>query len=140
MAANAAFLPSACQTPTLAALMESSGDAPFSKGAVVLVTLNTPREKFWGAVIDISPSGIAMRGIDLNSFEDFARLIKAGENATPASVFFPMHRVERIELDARNGDIPSLSERFENRTGQEFTALSGFAVTAPAASSRRRRE
>ena len=120
--------------------MESSVDAPFSKGALVLVTLNTPREKFWGAVIDISPSGIALRGIDLNSFEDFARLIKAGENATPASVFFPMHRVERIELDARNGDIPSLSERFENRTGQEFTALSGFAVTAPAASSRRRRE
>lgn len=122
--------------------MESSGDAPFAKGAVVLVTLNTPREKFWGAVIDISPSGIAMRGIDLNSFEDFARLIKAGENATPASVFFPMHRVERIELDARNGDIPSLSERFENRTGQEFTALSGFAAagSAAASSSRRRRE
>jgi hypothetical protein len=104
--------------------------ALFSKGAVVLVTLNTPREKYWGTVIDISPSGIAMRGIDLNSFEDFARLIKAGENATPASVFFPMHRVERIELDARNGDIPSLSERFENRTGREFTSLSGFASSA----------
>ena len=142
MAANFAFLPSASQTPTLAALMDSSGDAPFSKGAMVLVTLNTPREKFWGAVIDISPSGVAMRGIDLNSFEDFARLIKAGENATPASVFFPMHRVERIELDARNGDIPSLSERFENRTGQEFTALSGFAAAAgsAASSSGRRRD
>ena len=114
--------------------MDSFGDAPFTKGAMVLVTLNTPREKFWGAVIDISPSGIAVRGIDLNSFEDFARLIKAGENATPASVFFPMHRVERIELDARNGDIPSLSERFENRIGQEFTALSGFAAAAPVTS------
>ena len=123
--------------------MDSSGDAPFSKGAMVLVTLNTPREKFWGAVIDISPSGVAMRGIDLNSFEDFARLVKAGENATPASVFFPMHRVERIELDARNGDIPSLSERFENRTGQEFTELSGFAAaagSAAASSSSRRRD
>ena len=122
--------------------MESSGDAPFTKSAMVLVTLNTPREKFWGAVIDISPSGIAMRGIDLNSFEDFARLIKAGENATPASVFFPMHRVERIELDARNGDIPSLSERFENRTGQEFTTLSGFtaAGSSVAVSSSRKRE
>src|SRR6184192_3939254 len=114
--------------------MDSSGDALFTQGAMVLVTLNTPREKFWGAVIDISPSGIAIRGIDLNSFEDFARLIKAGENATPASVFFPMHRVERIELDARNGDIPSLSERFENRTGQEFTALSGFAMSIGAPS------
>jgi hypothetical protein len=37
-----------------------------------------------------------------------------------------MHRVERIELDVRNGDIPSLSERFENRTGQEFSRLAGF--------------
>jgi hypothetical protein len=123
--------------------MDSSGDAPFSKGAMVLATLNTPREKYWGAVIDISPSGIAMRGIDLNSFEDFARLIKAGENATPASVFFPMHRVERIELDTRNGDIPSLSERFENRTGQEFTTLSGFAAAAvlsATSSSRRKRD
>jgi hypothetical protein len=123
--------------------MDSSGDAPFTKGGMVLVTLNTPREKFWGVVVEISPIGIAMRGIDLNSFEDFARLIKAGENATPASVFFPMHRVERIELDARNGDIPSLSERFENRTGQEFTALSGFAAaagSAAASSSSRRRD
>ena len=110
--------------------MESFEEGPFSKGAVVLVTLNSPREKFWGAVLDISPSGIAMRGIDLNSFDDFARLINAGENATPASVFFPMHRVERIELDARNGDIPSLSERFENRTGKPFTSLSGFAAMA----------
>jgi hypothetical protein len=115
--------------------MESSGDAPFSKGAMVLVTLNTPREKFWGAVIDISPPGIAMRGIDLNSFEDFARLIKSGENATPASVFFPMHRVERIELDARNGDIPSLCERFENRTGQEFASLASFAAAETSAAS-----
>ena len=120
--------------------MDSSGDALFSKGAMVLVTLNTPREKYWGSVIDISPSGIAMRGIDLNSFEDFARLIKSGENATPASVFFPMHRVERIELDARNGDIPSLSERFEKRTGQEFAALAGVAAaeTSSASSSSRK--
>ena len=120
--------------------MDSSGDALFSKGAMVLVTLNTPREKYWGSVIDISPSGIAMRGIDLNSFEDFARLIKSGENATPASVFFPMHRVERIELDARNGDIPSLSERFENRTGQEFAVLAGVATVEAASSSSRKGE
>jgi len=76
-----------------------------------------------------------MRGIDLNSFDDFARLINAGENATPASVFFPMHRVERIELDARNGDIPSISERFENRTGRGFTSLAGFAAAGTVKSS-----
>ena len=110
--------------------MEPPEDSSFVKGTIVLVTLNTPREKFWGAVLTISPSGISIRGIDLNSFEDFARLVKAGENVTPASVFFPMHRVERIELDARNGDIPSLAERFENRTGRSLESLSGLAAVA----------
>ena len=110
--------------------MEPPEDSSFVKGTIVLVTLNTPREKFWGAVLTISPSGISIRGIDLNSFEDFARLVKAGENVTPASVFFPMHRVERIELDARNGDIPSLAERFENRTGRRLESLSGLAAVA----------
>lgn len=110
--------------------MEPPEDSPFVKGTIVLVTLNTPREKFWGAVLTISPSGVSIRGIDLNSFEDFARLVKAGENVTPASVFFPMHRVERIELDARNGDIPSIGERFENRTGRSLESLSGLAAVA----------
>ena len=59
------------------------------------------------------------------------------ENATPASVFFPMHRVERIELDARNGDIPSIGERFENRTGRDFTSLGGFAAAAGSSSRRK---
>jgi hypothetical protein len=110
--------------------MEPPEDSLFVKGTIVLVTLNTPREKFWGAVLTISPPGVSIRGIDLNSFEDFARLVKAGENVTPASVFFPMHRVERIELDARNGDIPSLAERFENRTGRSLESLSGLAAVA----------
>jgi hypothetical protein len=28
-----------------------------------------------------------------------------------------MHRVERIELDARDGEVPSLSERFLGKSG-----------------------
>src|SRR3954454_14740093 len=84
----------------------------FRPGALVLVALNSPREKFWGALLEVSPAGLSLRGIDLNSLEDFARQVKSGEPVTPGAVFFPMHRVERMELDARNGDIPSLCERF----------------------------
>ena len=94
-------------------------------GALVLVTLNTPREKFWGAVLEITPAGVSIRGLDLNSFDDFARQVRAGESATPGLVFFPMHRVERMELDARNGDIPSLRERFEEKAGVDMAAALG---------------
>ena len=96
---------------------------PFAEHSVVLVSLNSPREKYWGAIIAISAAGISLRGIDLHSFEDFARQIKNGEEVQPNSVFFPMHRVERMELDARNGDIPSMQERFASKAGREFATL-----------------
>jgi hypothetical protein len=89
---------------------------PFCHGTIVLITLNHPREKYWGSVIAISTAGISLRGIDLNSFDDFVRQVNAGEPVAPHVVFFPMHRVERMEADMRNGEIPSMSERFENKT------------------------
>jgi hypothetical protein len=92
----------------------------FAPGSVVLVTLNQPREKYWGAILGITAAGVALRGIELNSFEDFMRQLIAGDEAYPNFVFFPMHRVERIEMDHRSGDIPSMQERFENKTGQSF--------------------
>jgi hypothetical protein len=96
---------------------------PFATGSVVIVTLNMPREKFWGALLALTPAGASLRGIDLNSLEDFARQVRDGDDVNANVVFFPMHRIERIESDARNGDIPSLQERFENKAGRAFTAL-----------------
>jgi hypothetical protein len=34
-----------------------------------------------------------------------------------------MHRVERVELDIRNGEIPALAERFQERTGHDVLTL-----------------
>jgi hypothetical protein len=101
--------------------------ARFASGVVVLVTLNSPREKFWGGILDISPAGLSVRGLDLNSFDDFIGLVRSGEPASLGAVFFPMHRVERVEIDSRNGDIPSLQERFHAKTAHEFTELVGVA-------------
>jgi hypothetical protein len=86
---------------------------------VVLVTLNNPREKFWGMVLSLTQAGACLRGVDLRSLDDFSRLVKSGETASPEVVFFPMHRVERIELDARSGEIPSLAEQFAAKSGIE---------------------
>ena len=102
---------------------DPAGVSPFAANAVVLVTLNSPREKFWGAVLNLAPAGVSVRGIDLNSVDDFIRQVKAGDLVTPNAVFFPMHRIERIELDLRNGEIPSLQERFQTKTGLSFADL-----------------
>ena len=92
---------------------------PFRAGAIVLVTLNNPREKFWGAVLALDPAGLSFQGLELASFEDATNLVVAGEPFAAATLFFPMHRVERLELDLPEGNIPSLSQRFTNRTGLE---------------------
>jgi hypothetical protein len=106
---------------------EAATAAIFTRGAVVLVTLNTPREKFWGVVLELTTAGLGVRGIDLNSFDDFARLVREGEPAAASAVFFPMHRVERIELDTRNGSIPSLAERFSSKSGRDAAAVLNLA-------------
>ena len=105
-------------------LVPAAPPAPaFHPGALVLITLNTPREKFWGALLEVTPAGVSVRGVDLNSLDDFARQIRAGDPAMPAAVFFPMHRIERMELDVRAGEIPSLGERFEAKAGRTAGAV-----------------
>ena len=91
----------------------------------MLATLNSPREKYWGAVLELNVAGLSIRGIDLNSFEDFIGLVREDEPVSAGAVFFPTHRVERIELDARNGAIPSLSDRFQGKTGRTASAVFG---------------
>ncbi|GAC1437482.1 MAG: hypothetical protein NVS1B11_31480 [Terriglobales bacterium] len=83
---------------------------------MVVITLGNPREKVWGAILALAPEGLSVCGIEVNSFDDLVSLIKAGEPFSRV-VFFPMHRVERMELDLPDGNIPSLSERFSSRTG-----------------------
>lgn len=103
-----------------------AGDAghnePFLPGALVIVTLASPREKFWGMILALAPAGLSLSGVELASFEDLAVMVRDGEPFTPAIVFFPMHRIERVELDLPDGNLPSLSQRFLAKTGLEPSA------------------
>ncbi len=92
---------------------------PFSPGALVIVTLCNPREKFWGMILALGHEGLSLSGAELASFEDLTVMVKDGEPFTPAVVFFPMHRIERVELDLPDGSLPSLSQRFLSKTGLE---------------------
>jgi hypothetical protein len=97
---------------------------PFTGGALVIATLSNPREKFWGMILALAPEGLSLSGVELASFEDLTVMVRDGEPFTPAVVFFPMHRIERVELDLPDGNLPSLSQRFLAKTGLEpSTAL-----------------
>ena len=84
---------------------------------MVVATLNNPREKYWGAVLALNPAGVSLHGVELSSFEDATKMVVAGEPLSAAVLFFPMHRLERMELDVPEGGLPSLSQRFVTRTG-----------------------
>ena len=101
----------------------SESASPFQPGTMVVVTLANPREKFWGAILSLRSEGLSLRGIELASFEDLVVLVKDGEPFSLGVVFFPMHRVERMELDLPDGGIPSLSQRFTSKTGLDPATL-----------------
>jgi hypothetical protein len=95
----------------------------FVPGAMVIATLSNPREKFWGMILALAAEGLSLSGAELASFEDLTVMVRDGEPFTPAVVFFPMHRIERVELDLPDGNLPSLSQRFLNKTGLEPSAV-----------------
>jgi hypothetical protein len=103
---------------------------PFVSGAVVVVTLGNPRDKFWGMILSLAPEGVSLSGIELASFEDLVVMVKDGEPFTPAVVFFPMHRIERVELDLPDGSLPSLSQRFSAKTGLRPAETLGSRLAA----------
>lgn len=93
-------------------------------GELIILVLHSPREKIWGVLQEINQSGVFVRGIDLNAFEDFLRSFQADEHFYGFSnVFFPLWRVERISRDERDGDIPSMIEQFEQRTGLKISEI-----------------
>src|SRR5271169_3132229 len=106
---------------------QTTARGPFLPGSMVVVTLGNPRDKFWGMILALAAEGLSMTGIELASFEDFVVMVKDGESFTPAVVFFPMHRIERIELDLPDGSLPSLSQRFLAKTGLDPSELLGSA-------------
>src|ERR1700751_6274598 len=87
--------------------------------SLIVISLHTPKEKLWGQLLSINPSGVTMRGIDLNSFDHFVSQINGpdSERTGLPTLFFPMNRVERIALHESSGAIPSLAAMFARKVG-----------------------
>ena len=93
-------------------------------GSAIVLVLHSPREKCWGVLDEITASGVFLRGLDLNAFDDWVRAVAHDEPFIGfGDLFFPMWRVERLSRDESSGGIPSLSEQFEQRTGRSVQEL-----------------
>lgn len=62
-----------------------------------------------------------MRGVPVESFEDFLHQWAGdGEHLIgPVTLFFPLHRVERVEVDESAGVVEGLGERFVRVAGRD---------------------
>lgn len=97
---------------------EDSLSKEITPGSPVVAYLHSPREKIWGILRELNVAGAFVRGIDLNTFDDWTQTIVRGErNIGLTHVFFPMWRVERISLDETIDDIPSMADQFLARVG-----------------------
>ena len=104
---------------------------PF-RGSLVLVYLHSPRERLWGVLREVNQSGIWVEGIDLDSFEDWARQVaREGEPTISLSMaFYPMLRVEKILLDRGLPDQPSMGDRFQQLVGRTVAEYLGLELHA----------
>lgn len=87
---------------------------------IVIVSLHSPKEKVWGQLTALTQAGVTVRGIDLEAFDDFIRQVldPDGDRVCLPTIFYPMHRIERIALDEASGSIPSLSQTFHSKVGR----------------------
>jgi hypothetical protein len=91
------------------------------EGSLVILHCGNPREKMWGLLVRLDGVGVVVRGLDLNSVEDWLRQEKIGRERMigPTTFFLPMNRVLRIDLDESTTAVDSYGDRYRTACGRE---------------------
>ena len=94
----------------------------------MIINLVNPKEKFFGVLTALSPAGLTMRAINLDSFDDWVREVARGDesNLDLITMFVPLFRVERLFLDEPLGAIKSYAQRFEDSVGTPLAKYVGL--------------
>ena len=100
----------------------------FEKNALVIVNLVNPREKFFGVLAALSPAGLTVRAINLDSFDDWIRQLAKDDELDMdlITMFVPLFRVERLFLDEPQGAVKSFQQRFEDVVGRSVIDYLGL--------------
>ena len=101
----------------------------FPPNSLVILNLVNPKEKFFGVLTALSPAGVTIRAINLESFDDWIRQIARDDDPDLEliTMFVPLFRVERIFLDEPAGSIKSFAQRFEDAVGKTVLDYLGLA-------------
>ncbi len=99
-----------------------------TEGTPVVVYLHGPREKVWGILLGLTTAGVMVRGIELESFEDYMRQEVRGDEDLLGlvTVFYPMHRVDRLECDETVGPVMGYADRFAREVGRTIFEVIGL--------------
>lgn len=97
--------------------------------SIVIAHLVNPTEKFWGVLLNLDPSGLALRGINVSSFDDWMFQVGRREPQTLglSTMFVPLFRIERIFLDEQIGEVESYRQRFEQQVGKAVESYLGLS-------------
>jgi hypothetical protein len=90
------------------------------EGAPVVLYLRDPKEKVWWILVSLATAGLVVRGIDVQVFDDWMRqeARRDEELLGLTTLFYPMHRVERMERDETLGPLQSYADRFAREVGR----------------------
>lgn len=97
-------------------------------GALVLAFVHSPKERLWGVLQGYDAAGVWIEGIDLQSFEDWARQVgrEEGSGLGLSLIFYPLLRVEKLLLDRSAPGQPSFADRFRSLVGMEVEEYLGL--------------
>jgi hypothetical protein len=88
-------------------------------GSLVILHCGNPREKMWGVLQRLDATGVVIRGLDLETVEDWLRQERADGDRSigPTTFFVPMARVLRIDLDESTMVVESYADRYSAACG-----------------------
>ncbi len=97
------------------------------RGSFITIHLIDPIERHWGRLIHIMNAGVTFRGIPINEIEAFKyQLGKEDQRVFPQTVFIPMRRVQKVDLDEPVGSTPAVIESMMDKRGLDEDQIIGI--------------
>ena len=100
---------------------EDLGASSIEAGSLVVLHCANPREKHWGLLIRMDGLGVVVRGLDLDSVEDWLAQERGGGDQliAPSTFFVPTHRLVRVDLDESGPVVTGYGDRYRRELGRD---------------------
>lgn len=87
-------------------------------GDIIILYLHSPKERIWGQLKSLTNFGLVIKGLDINSFDDWCRQVARKETGIGlTTVFYPTYRIEKIIMDEEVSGMQALRDRFRELSG-----------------------